>query len=345
MPPLSRHGTIPTRVKAPWLGLSTSVGNVVMKASYLIAGICPAFFFAPSAYAIAPAQFSLAEVFRAADAVVIADCGPTRAVVPKNDDGFDHRTMMTVAKRLYGPATFPRDFQLSTDHRASCNYDLEFVVGSKALLFLKWSADDDAYRAVGRSEGCFELNESLEIALTARVPELGKILALDDSAARDTALTAFYVELCINPTTRAIGTHSLYLDTRNWMPLKTSPVSADQNRRMVKAVLSELPPLNSTPALVRILAEYPDSTLDAYLIDSIRKWDRPGWSTLTRTAIEILPKRLNVELPTDLMADLNEHFIETSWDGGPPQTRKEEYFLRMRPALMERVLDSLQPKE
>lgn len=298
-----------------------------------------------SAHAFVPSLYSLSSVYQEADAIVVARCGATREVHPRTAESFDHKTSMTVVNRLVGPETFPLTFELATHHGASCDYDLKFDVDAKVLLFLKWSPDDEAYRAVGRSEGSFLLDAPLEAEFTKRIPALGKILALPKGRTRDMALTEFYVELCVNPITRRIGAHSLGLDTRNWMPLKSAATSAAQYQRMAEAIVAERPPLKASEPLVRLLLEYPDPALDAYLIESIRKWDQPGWSTLTRAAIDTLPKRLGVAMPPNLSADLAEHFRETQWEVTGPRSRLEEYYERMRPALMKRVLDIVDRKK
>ncbi len=311
----------------------------------LICAWAAALAYVTPAKAIAPAQFSLSEIYPAADAVVIVRCGATREVQPKTDDSFNHKTSMTVVKRLHGPSTFPREFELATCDRASCDVDINFLADSKALVFLKWSPDDDAYRSVGRSEGSFPLNDSLEAAMNVRVPELGKILDMPKGQVRDAALTELYVQLCLNPTTREIGVHSLYLDTRSWLPLSAAAVTTAQYRRMSDVVVSEVPPRESTSALAWLLEGFADSKLDAYLIESVRKWDRPGWSTLTPTAIRLLPKRLKVSNPLALAKDLEEHYSATMWGVDIPKMPTEKSFERMRPALISRVLEVLDPKK
>jgi hypothetical protein len=85
-------------------------------------------------------------------------------------------------------------------------------------------------------------------------------------------------------------------------------VGKPRTEELIHILASELPPEPSALAIIELVKSFPSTEFDNYLLSSLEKCNEPGWSHISRIAIQILPGRLGVELESRTQARIERYW-------------------------------------
>jgi len=220
------------------------------------------------------------------------------------------RVSLSLKKSLKKPGEFDdsvTDLNLYT-LLGGCPYPFDFQEGQQVLVFLEYDNDRKMYLPVGSAESAIEMDGETYALFAKRLLELPPILSLSDKSEKDSELLIWYVKCAETPEMRGVAAWGISsLRQRNRAKLTQS-----QKLQIVNILTNENPPTENAASLFAQISGFPDEKIDRYLLTSLRRSHEPGWSELTRSAIEHLPERLGISLEESTAKRLDEYWTAFS---------------------------------
>lgn len=245
---------------------------------------------------------SLVDRWKNSNLVVLADVTSTGDLKVKRHPAGQH-VMLSIRKVLKGPAKQSEPLQVFTVFGSPAPF--HFRKGQRLLLFLR-SDDRIKMHTPIAFDGCIEADETTFQAYAAALKKLTVILEESDPGLRKRRLIDWHVDIASRPVTRRdaiIGLSYLRGKTKG---TPEDPITEKHRDKLVATIVSEKQPGLHAEKIASFLQPYSSRALDEYLLESLRRSHEPGWSGVTRTAVEQLPGRLGIELKLSTRQRLDE---------------------------------------